>query len=109
MGNFSSGERRGTIFLTALIALIICAVAYFGRGYHRPMPVMQPAPVAVPIAAPAADTAETDSTVADSTVADSTHKRSKRKKASATKQKPQREGRRRSMLDEPVPPASPDR
>lgn len=104
MGNFSSGERRGTIFLTALIALIICAVAYFGRGYHRPMPAMQPTPVDVPIDAPAADTAKTGSTAADST-----HKRSKRKKVSATKQKPRREGRRRSMLDEPVPPASPDR
>lgn len=103
MSRFVSGERRGSILLVVIIAVIIAIMAIFNRT--KPLPQALPPAAAAPAAVAAAD--------ADSANYRCYGKKKKSKKspkkehaASRTKGAAQ-QGRQRDFLNEPVAPTTP--
>ncbi len=89
MGYFTSGERRGTILLVILMAVIIGIMAWIAASMRQPAAV---APL------------QSDGIEIDSIVSTSNKKKAIRKKRKkAIKKKSSRQKQSRDYLSEPIP------
>ena len=95
MSLFTSGERRGTIALAAIMAIVVITLAVTA-GMHRNSPAPQPAAdsAGVSVTVHAESKAEADSTLTRQ------HRTNRKKNAAGTKADTR--GRTRSYLDERV-------